>query len=62
MSDALERYVEEVAPGIVGKALQRQPFGFQLVAEGERGDLDFRLLADKLLGDGVEKAFPFRLE
>ena len=25
MTDALERYVEEVAPGIVGKALQLTP-------------------------------------
>jgi len=59
--DPFERDFDQVILRIVGDAEQRQPLNLDLVAEIERGDLDFGLLPGENLGYAVEIGAPYRL-
>src|SRR4029077_4913016 len=61
MIKSVKSNFENVVLRIVGDAQQRQPFRFDLIAEGERGDLDLGTLADEALRHPIEEAAPFRL-
>jgi hypothetical protein len=61
MIQALKSYFHKVILGIVSNAAQREPFGLDLSAEGQRSDLDLRLLALEEFRDAIEELAPLLL-
>ena len=55
---AVERYLDDVIFGIVHDSEQRQPLGFDLIAEPKGENLNFRPLALKHPRDAVEERGP----
>jgi hypothetical protein len=59
--EPLKGHFDNIVVGIVYKAEKRQPFCLDLVAKGERHDLDFRLLGSKRLRDTIKVRPPSSL-
>src|SRR5918993_1124370 len=58
MVELIEGDLDEVVLAIVGDADQWSPLGFDLVAQVQRYDLDFSLLADQTVRDGIKEPSP----
>ena len=61
MIQVLERDLHDVVIGIVGDTEQRQPVRFDLIAQLQRDDLDFRLFAFERARDVIEEETPLFL-
>jgi len=61
MIQVFERDLDDVVIGIVGDTEQRQPVRFNLIAQLQRDDLDFRLFAFERSREAIEERTPLFL-